>query len=191
LERPVNALPATHALRVMLARAHQRLGTPGALGVVLLISALAMLALASRNHRATMGELSRAPLDNTAMLPITSSAALRSAPRFLPDAGDAPQLLSRIERAATASGLGWPRADYRFNTATDDLPASVEVRCTLKGPYPAVRRFVTALLQDTPTLTLKEFALSRAAADVADVEAKFAIVVYVAGDGTSTSGARP
>lgn len=187
----MNALPATHALRVVLARAHQRFGTPGVLGGVLLLAALAMLAFAWRSHQAAIGELSRAPLDSAAILPTTSSAALRTTPRVLPDASNVPQLLSRIERAATASGLGWPRADYRFNAASDDTPASVEVRCTLKGPYPAVRRFVTALLQDTPSLTLKEFALSRAAADAAEVEAKLAIVVYVAGNATPTSGARP
>ena len=82
-------------------------------------------------------------------------------------------------------------ADYRVIAATQDTPASLEVRCTLKGPYPAVRTFVTALLQDTPALTLKEFALSRASADVTDVEAKLAVVVYLAAGTSATEGTHP
>lgn len=187
----MKALPATHTLRVTLARAQQHLGAPGALGGMLLLLALALLAFAWRSHQAALSEVSRMPLDNAAPASTAPAAAVRTAPRVLPDAGDAPHLLSRIERAAMASGLGWPRADYRVNTATDDAPASVEVRCTLKGPYPAVRRFVTALLQDTPSLTLKEFALSRADADATEVEAKLALVIYVAGNATPTRGAGP
>jgi Pilus assembly protein, PilO len=187
----MNTLPATHALRVALARAHQRLGTPGAMGCVLIVVALVMGAFAWRGHQTALAEVVRAPGDNAVAGRAASPAAMPFVPRVLPDVAEVPRLLSRIERAATAAGLGWPRADYRVNTATDDTPASVEVRCTLKGPYPAVRRFVTALLQDTPTLTLKEFALSRAAADAADVEAKFAIVVYVAGNASPMSPGRP
>jgi Pilus assembly protein, PilO len=187
----VSTLPVTHALRVALARAHQRLGTPGAMGCVLIVVALVMVAIAWRGHQTALAEALRAPLDNAAAGRAASPAAMPIAPRVLPDAADVPKLLSRIERAATAAGLGWPRADYRVNTATDDTPSGVEVRCTLKGPYPAVRRFVTALLQDTPTLTLKEFALSRATADAAEVEAKFTIVVYVAGNAAPMSGGKP
>lgn len=187
----MSTLPATHALRVALARAHQRLGTPGAMGCVLIVVALLMGASAWRGHQSALAEVLRASIDNAAAGRVASPATMPIVPRVLPDAADVPKLLSRVERAATAAGLGWPRADYRVNPATDDTPASIEVRCTLKGPYPAVRRFVTALLQDTPTLTLKEFALSRAAADAADVEAKFAIVVYVAGNASPMSAYRP
>jgi hypothetical protein len=93
-----------------------------------------------------------------------------------------------MQRAAQEQGLGWPHADYRFNAATEDTPASLEVRCALKGSYPSIRRFVTALLHDTPTLTLREFSLSRASAEAADVEAKLGIVVYLA-SGSAPSAA--
>ena len=100
----------------------------------------------------------------------------------LPPASDIPLLLTRLQRAALDAGLNWPRADYRINAASDEALATLEVRCALKGPYTAVRRFVTALLQDAPTLTLREFALSRASADAGEVEAKLAIVVYLGSD---------
>jgi Pilus assembly protein, PilO len=191
LEPSVSAIatPATRALRVMLARSHQRLGTHGLLGCALLLLALAVLSLGWRKHQSALNAAAQLP--EVAVVAASTGPALSPpAERLLPDASELPRLLSRIERAATAAGLGWPRADYRVSTATDDTPASVEVRCTLKGPYPAMRRFVTALLQDTPTLTLKEFALSRAGADVADLEAKLAIVVYLGSDSAPSSGSR-
>lgn len=88
-------------------------------------------------------------------------------------------LLARIERTAVERGLGWPQAEYRFTAATGEAPDNVEVRCALKGPYRSVRAFVTALLMDTPTLTLREFSVSRANSDAAAVEAKLSIVVYL------------
>jgi Tfp pilus assembly protein PilO len=102
--------------------------------------------------------------------------------RSLPQAAEIPALLTRVERAAVSAGLGWARADYRVNGATDDTPASLEVRCTLKGAYPNMRRFVTTLLQETPALTLKEFSLMRPNAETADVEAKLTVLVYLSGD---------
>lgn len=173
----VGALSRPPWVRVALARLYQRLGLTGLAGCALLLLAI-VLAWRTWHNQAGM-----APLMASDVAPAT--AATRAVvpappPRALPDPAEVPRLLARIERAATAAGLGWPRADYRFQQATSDVPASVEVRCTLNGPYPAVRRFVTALLQDTPTLTLREFTLSRSGVDAPEVEAKLAIVIYVA-----------
>ena len=173
-------------LRVWFARSHQRVGATGLLGCALMFVALIVVLQAWRTHQLAVRE--RASVPQQDVLPTATVPGPAAPPRYLPDAGEVPRLLSRIERAATTAGLGWPRADYRFIAAAGDVPASVEVRCALTGPYPALRRFVTALLQDTPTLTLKEFSLSRSGADVAEVEAKFVIVVYVADRG---SGVRP
>jgi Pilus assembly protein, PilO len=150
-----------------------------------------VMSMAWSRHNAA---LTTASVDSRAASVDTTGAPRPSQPiepPKLPNVADVPTILARIERAATASGLGWPRADYRTNAATEDMPASVKVRCTLKGSYPSVRRFVTALLQDTPTLTLKEFSLSRADADAAEVDAKLAIVVYLGGASAATVGTRP
>lgn len=101
-------------------------------------------------------------------------------PVQLAPAADVPRLLARLERTAGASALAWTQADYRIADATDNLPASLEVRVTLKGPYPAVRRFVTAALLDNPSLTFKEFAISRASSAATNVDARLGIVVWLA-----------
>ena len=172
-------------LEAAAARLYQRIGWHGAFGLASLLAAAVAVALAWRPHQRFVLEAQMTESRATAEPMPTRVDAATSQPRVqasLPPASDIPLLLTRIQRAALDSGLGWPRADYQFNAANDDTPASLEVQCTLKGPYLAIRRFVTTLLQDTPTLTLREFNLSRPNADAADVEAKFSIVVYLATD---------
>ena len=167
------------------ARLYQRIGLPGALGLASLLVAALAFAQAWRQHQPFALQASTTALRGTIDMSPAQGGAAPSQARAqasLPPSTDIPLLLTRIQRAAVDAGLGWPRADYRFNAASDEAPASLEVQCTLKGPYLAIRRFVTALLQDTPTLTLREFSLSRANAEAADVEAKVSIVVYLASD---------
>lgn len=162
--------------RVVAARIHQRLGAPGLLGICLLGLAAVIFVVAWQAHQQYLSR----PSVPTAIPPARSIATPARPP--LPPAADIPVLLDRIQRTAVELGFGWPRADYRFNAASVEAPASLEVHCTLKGPYLNLRRFVTALLQDAPTLTLKEFALNRANANTTDVEAKLAIVIYLSSD---------
>lgn len=162
---------------VVVARLHQQLGAMGLLGVGLLCAAAVTLGMAWRSHQQGLA-IAAAPVPVApAVRPTAMPARLP-----LPDGSDIPSLLNRIQRTAVEQRLGWPRADYRINAASAEAPASLEVHCTLKGPYPSLRRFVTALLQDAPALTLREFALSRPSADVAEVEAKLAIMVYLASE---------
>lgn len=172
------------AVLVAAARWRDRVGMAGLLGLALLSAAALLYAAAWREHRAEVALGATRPWTPMDGPPPPSVATP------LPPASDIPLLLTRVQRAALEQGLGWPRADYRINPAADDAPASLEVRCALKAPYLSVRRFVTALLQDMPTLTLREFSLSRPNPQAADVEAKLAIVVYLAAGAPSTEASR-
>jgi hypothetical protein len=176
---------------VTFARLHQRVGAVGVCGLLLIAAALVSGLLAWHAHQ-------RWERSSTARaLPIVALQQLRTeqpARNPLPPASDVPLLLARMQRAAVQQGLGWPAADYRLNAATDDTPAHLEVRCALVGPYPGIRRFLTVLLQDNPTLTLREFSLSRSGAEITDVQAKLAIVTYLASGPAgpaAVSGATP
>jgi hypothetical protein len=159
---------------VALARLEQRLGWPGLAGLALL-GASAVWFADVRQARAAPEAVNVAPPSALAV------AAPTTQPLALPPLADVPMLLTRVQRTAVEQGLGWPKADYRVTAATDESPASVEIRCVLQGPYPAIRRFVTTLLQDMPTSTLREFSLSRPQSDLADVEARLTWVVYLQG----------
>lgn len=160
---------------VIAARLHQRIGAAGVLGLALTAAAVLLFSFTWRQHQRDLADAAEQPI---AQSEAPKQQALVRMP-LPPSVSDVPLLLTRVQRIALEAGLGWPRADYRVNPASDEAPASLEVHCALKGPYPSVRRFVTALLQDMPTLTLREFALSRPSAEVVDIEAKLAIVVYL------------
>lgn len=183
MDQPLNAFTPTLGwrLRVVAARVHQRVGSAGVVGLLALAFGLAKGYAAWSNQVA----FERAPQPSSAAAGIASPAPALAAltPRIhWPAAEQVPTLLARIERSAVEQGLGWPQADYRITQASGELPAALEVRCTLKGPYLGIRRFVTALLLDQPTLTLREFALSRASAEASQVDAKLVLVVYLAGE---------
>ncbi|HZT56126.1 MAG TPA: hypothetical protein VFA35_07870 [Burkholderiaceae bacterium] len=179
------------ALTILIARLRQRVGVPGLLGLGLVAVAAAAMSLAWRQHQRLDLAPSAPGLPMVHAVPATMPRPPKTEmPEHaaLPPVSDIPILLTRIQRAALDAGLGWPRADYRVNAATEDAPASLEVRCTLKGPYPSIRRFVTTLLQDAPTLTLREFGLSRANADAGGVEAKLSFTVYLASGASHAIG---
>lgn len=168
----------TEKIMVIAIRAYQQLGATGLLGVALLSAASVAYLAAWQRHRQDLSAVSPAFTDGAVVQPAATPEW-----RSFPVSSDIPLLLSRIQRAAVKQGLGWPRADYRINAATADASATFEVHCTLKGAYPAIRGFVTALLQDTPALTLREFSLSRLSTDVPEVEAKLSILIHLASEG--------
>lgn len=170
---------ATLSAKITLARLEHRVGRPGLVGIALVLVSVLMLTVGwpdpVAHQLSGAGAISGEPDRSQRAL----GKEAKGLPA-LPAATTVPLLLTRLQRVAVAQGLGWPRADYRLNAATDDTPANVDVRFTLKGPYPNIRRFVATVLQDTPTLTLREFSLSRPNSSVPDVEAKVSLVIYLA-----------
>ncbi|MFG6489628.1 hypothetical protein ACG04R_23330 [Roseateles sp. BYS78W] len=169
---------------IAIARLHQCVGAAGIVGLFLAAAAAVGGGLSWREHRRFESEM-RAAASSTPVVAATLVQRTVSLPLRPPS--DVPLLLARMERAAVQQGLGWPRADYRMNAASDDMPASLEVHCSLKGPYPRIRSFVSTLLQDTPTLTLREFSVRRQTAETSDVEAKLGIVIYLASDAVNAT----
>lgn len=183
MDQPLNGFTPTVGwrLRVTAARVHQRLGSAGVVGLLALAFAAAKgyAAWSDQDAFERSAQLGATVAASTTPTPAPAASSPRT---HWPAAAEVPTLLSRIERSAVEQGLGWPQADYRITAATAELPASLEVRCTLKGPYLGIRRFVTALLLDQPTLTLREFSLTRASAEASQVDAKLILVVYLAGE---------
>lgn len=118
-------------LAIAVARIERCIGWPGVAGLAFIVAAELWMAHA-RQDRASLPTAS-------AGVPVVFAASQpqRSPSLALPPATDIPLLLTRIQRRALDEGLGWPKADYRVSAATDDVPASVDVRAVLKGPYPA------------------------------------------------------
>lgn len=172
------------AAHVAIARLRQLVGAPGLLGLALLAAATVTASLAWRQHHRLEQDTAAAALVAEPSSPIVPEV-VRPRPSSvaharMPPMSDASLILSRIERAAVAHGLGWPKADYRVEPAAEDRPSSLEVRCVLKGSYIAIRRFVGTVLGDAPTLTFREFSVARDSTESSVVEAKLTMVVYLA-----------
>jgi len=163
-------------LRVWAARAQQLLGWAGLVGVVLLVAASAWLAVAWHAHRMPL------PDENLSALPVpTASAQARPVVTALelPRRSEVSLLLTQIQQAVVSQGLAWAAADYKLLPATDTAPAVLEVRCSLKGSYPKLRAAVAQLLRSVPGLTVRDLSMGRANIDLAEVDAKLTLGVFL------------
>jgi hypothetical protein len=186
MDQPVTGFTpsAGWRLRVAAARLQRRIGSAGVIGLLALGAGLLVGWDAWSRHQRFAEDAASLHAEQPSAPPSGAAASAPPVRVRWPSASEVPVLLSRLERAAVQEGLGWPQADYRVTPATGDTPASLEVRCTLKGPYPAIRRFITVSLLDQPTLTLREFAVTRANSEASNVDAKLTLVVYLAGSGS-------
>lgn len=190
----VFSLPAMQAERpsrtlsdlgyIVAARTYRALGWSGCVGLLcLLLAALyAGYGLWPTKHQAVQAtqqhrDAALVAADNTAMDERSQPAI---APPALPSASDAIRLLKEIKACAQRNDLAWPQAEYRIAPLNSESLATLEIRTSLKGPYPKLRQMMVTLLDKEPALALREFTLSRPNGDTAEVEAKIRWVVFLA-----------
>ena len=171
-------------LRVALARLLQTVGWAGVLGVAFALVALVVAQSASAKRHATRVVENRVAATESAPPQAVVSATAATIPSTLrlPSRADVPLLLTRIERAAVGNDLPWIAGDYRLVPASDRQPAALDVRCAFKAPYPKLRAMLAEVLGSASAVTFREMSFSRSAIDVAEVEARFAIVIFLADD---------
>ena len=151
-------------------------GWVGIAGAILLAAGVADIV------RATRFVAPQAALPVAAALPRRGPVSADAAPPMTIDESAFPEIQRELAARAASNGLGWPVASYRVLPATDSLPPVYEVHCTLKGPYPAIRRFVVATLSGSPPAALREFALGRAGSDSAEAEAHLTFAFFLRPD---------
>jgi len=168
--------PMTARAQVLAARMLQLVGWAGVAGLMLMLAACAIVAFAWIQRSAevppvfaTDPKLAPAPHDRT-----VEPARLQ-----LSDKSEVPLLVTQIAQAAKTNGLTWPAAEYRIVAATQEKPASLEVRCVLRGSYPKLRSMLAQLINGVPGFSLRELSMSRASSEIADVDAKLVMAVFL------------
>lgn len=168
---------------VRVARGTALLGRTGWLGLALCAAAALWFAQVWVRHQQLLPVV---PAEPVAVA--TGSAA--SSPMPLPELGtllarrdEQALLLTEIQQVAVSQGLAWTAADYKLLPASEATPASLEVRCTLKGPYPHLRAALARWLKQVPGLAIRDLALSRPGSEVMEVEAKLVLVVFLRSEG--------
>ena len=168
-------------VRVALARVQQLIGWAGIAGIVLLVAAAVVTARAYSAQRAfVQANAARPPVAVQQPMRVTAMAAAAAASTpELPPASEVPLLLTQMKQAAVGNGLDWRAAEYRITAATPTQPASLEVRCSIKGPYPKLRSMLVQLKTSIPAFAIREFSANRPNADTVDIEAKLALAVFL------------
>jgi len=168
-------------VRVSLARMHQRIGWAGIAGIVLFAAAVVVIALAWSVQAAFVRSDEARAAATVAAVPPPDAWAAAPTPAIpeLSPASEIPLLLTQIKQAAVGNGLDWRAAEYRVTAATPTQPASLEVRCSIRGPYPKLRGMLVQLKASIPAFSLREFSASRPNADTVDVDAKLTLAVFL------------
>ena len=173
--------------RVQFARLHQGVGWGGVVGITLLGVAgvaIALAWLAQQAYVQASAARSVVALQSTPLRAGTEASP--PATPDLPSASEIPLLLTQMKQAAVSNGLDWRAAEYRVTASISARPASLEVRCSLKGPYPKLRGMLVQLMSAIPSFTIREFSASRPSADVAEIEAKLVLAVFLQDSVTET-----
>lgn len=180
-----------HRLRqaalVFWARGVERFGRTGWLGLALCAIAVAWFSQAWTRHQQP---LPAGPAEPMISAPAADASLLVAADVGMTLARQDEQalLLTQIQQVAVSQGLAWTAADYKLVPAGEVTPMTLEVRCTLKGAYPRLRATLSHWLQQVPGLAIRDLALSRPSSEMADVEAKLQLVVFMR---SQASEARP
>jgi hypothetical protein len=74
---------------------------------------------------------------------------------------DLPRRLERVHTVAHQLGLEMKRADYRLASHPDRKIDRYQMVIPVRGDYPTIRAFVTAVLREQPTLSLEQIQLQR------------------------------
>jgi DNA-binding transcriptional ArsR family regulator len=184
-------LSVPQVAQIAAARIYARLGWPGCAGLILSVLSLAALAwLHQVKHLSAIGAI-----QDTVSEAVTRAPApqpVRITPPALPHSADSVRLVKHIKEIVQGSGLSWPQADYRITPLSDEGLATLEIRTTIKGPYPKLRQLIATLLDKEPALALRELTLARPNGDTPEVEAKIRWVVFLAdGWAPAEAGGKP
>lgn len=166
-------------LRLMAARVLHPIGWAGCAGLLLLLSAPAWLALQARPVPAAAPAVTRVEGARVAPPALAASQTVAAMAAPLPAADELPLLLTQVQQLVVTQGLEWQSVDYKLLPASDETPAAMEVRCTLKGPYPKLRLVVSRWLTTVPGLALRELSFTRPSSEAPEVEAKLTLVLFM------------
>lgn len=180
-------------------RSLQHLGWPGWVGLMLALLALVvgLLAWQTKLKLTALEQTSR--VQATAIPPGSTASAIKTitSNEPLPTRRDIHTLIAQIQRSAAQQQLVWQAADYRYQAATTESLARLEVHGSLRGAYKPLRLWLAQLKEDVPSVLLQEANFNRPNADVAEVDAKLVLVfalgevlaeVAVAPTATPTNG---
>ena len=90
----------------------------------------------------------------------------------LPSLDEAPQFLARLHERAAEHRLVLEAGEYHVVHDADARLTRYQVRLPLKGGYVQIRRYVAAVMEGIPSMTLDELSIRRTSIGAREVEAR-------------------
>jgi len=170
-------------MRARLNAMLEYLGIAGILGIGILLacgafwySALKPAQVELAAQRAALERMrARSPLQ-----PISGGGRAEELRRFynlFPPAGALTAELERLHRMARAARLELAQGEYRLERRPAGLWA-YRVTLPVRGNYPEVRNFISAVLKDMPSVSIDALRFDRKKADEAQVDAQIRLTLY-------------
>ena len=170
-------------MRARLNAALERLGVAGVLGIGTLLACAAFWTSALEPAKKEL-EAQRAALERlrarTPYQPVATNGRAEELRRFynlFPTASGLTAELERLHRLARHSRLELAQGEYRLERRQSGLWA-YRVTLPVRGSYPEVRNFLSAVLKDMPGASIDALRFERKKADDAQLEAQLRITIY-------------
>ena len=165
----------------------RRIGLPGVAGLGVLAacaafwgSALAPLEERAAGARARLARFDAGPGAAQRAAARTPESGLAEFYRFFAMERDATAWLERLHALARAESLELPQGAYRYNQVSDERLARYEINLPVRGTYPQIRRFIAAVLNEVPVLSLDQIAFEKKRVGDGEVEAQLRLTLYLA-----------
>jgi len=172
-------------IRESAGRSFRRAGAAGVAGVALALFAVSFDLSGNRSLDAEADSLqqeSRAlsrRLRQPAPVALSERGRLEAFHAGFPGAAALPDLLRRLHGHALARGVEVDKADYRTAADTASPLERITLELPARGPYGALRGWITDVLAEMPEVAVEHLSLQRAAIGVPALEARVRFVIFV------------
>jgi hypothetical protein len=173
--------------RLAAAETVRMLGTPGVIGIALLVFSLSYVLSAllpakedlDAKREQAAGERARAEREKTGVADTSPAGQLRAFYGFLPAQTAAAEWLDKIYAAASKENISLPRGEYSLLIEPETGVARYRILLPVKGSYSQIRSFVAVALDAVPSLALDDISFERQKIGDGAVDAKVRMTLYL------------
>lgn len=175
--------------RCLMRRAPILLGWPGvaAIGLLTACSAFYFSTIQQAQEKLASTRLSVLALQDQLKLAGQGQNANQRTPeeqiaqfyRLFPQNRDLPQCMEKIFVSARSQGIGLEQGEYKVTRDKEGGLVRFQMTFPVKGDYPRIRKYLTALMADIPTLSLQQVKFKRQNVGDAMVEANINLVLFL------------
>ncbi len=175
--------------RCLMRRAPVLLGWPGMVGIGLLTACIAFYfsTIREAQERLASVRVGALALQDQVRLAAHGQNIEQRTPeeqvaqffRMFPRDKDLPQCMEKIFASAQSQGIGLEKGEYKVTQDKEGGLVRFQMTFPIKGDYPRIRKYLTSLTSDMPTLSLQQVKFKRQKVGDPTVEADINLVLFL------------